>query len=58
MPDRAYRLSFDCTGLAKRRPTLPVTFTYLHTTKPFDGLVESGAERSLCSVAIAIELVV
>jgi hypothetical protein len=32
-----------------------VTFTYLRTTRPFDGLVDSGAERSVCSAAIAIE---
>ena len=37
----------------RRRPTLPVTFTYLRTTRQYQGLVDSGSERSACSASIA-----
>jgi hypothetical protein len=39
----------------RRLPIIPVRFTYLRTTRPFDGLVDSGAERSICSVRMAEE---
>lgn len=34
---------------------IAVTFSYVHTTKPYYGLVDSGAQRTLCSAAIAEE---
>jgi hypothetical protein len=56
MPDRSYRLGLPYSWSRRRRhPLIPVTFTYLRTTRPHDGLVDSGAERSACSVAIARE---
>jgi hypothetical protein len=34
---------------------IAVTFTYLRATQPYYGLVDSGAQRTLCSAAIAEE---
>ena len=34
---------------------IAVTFTYHRTTQPYYGLVDSGAQRTLCSTAIAEE---
>jgi hypothetical protein len=34
---------------------IAVTFTYDRTTQPYYGLVDSGAQRTLCSTAIAEE---
>lgn len=56
MPDRAYRVIQPYTELrGQRYPMLSVTFTYLRTTKSFYGLVDSGAQRSLCSTTVAVE---
>src|SRR5262249_44516741 len=54
MPDRSFRWEIPyLTRRGHRFPTLRVTFTYLHTTREFDGLVDSGAERSACSTSVA-----
>jgi hypothetical protein len=54
MFDRAYRFSFPYEMLRGRPcPVLAVTFTYQQTTKSFLGIVDSGADRSLCSELIA-----
>ena len=56
MTDRSYRLALAYTrSRGQLFPIIPVTFTYLRTTRPYDGLVDSGAERSVCSVTIAQE---
>jgi hypothetical protein len=56
MHERSYRFSFPYKMLSGRPyPVLAVTFTYQQTTKSFLGLVDSGAERSLCSGDIAEE---
>ncbi len=56
MADRSYRHELPYTESHGRRlPIIPVRFTYLRTTRPFDGLVDSGAERSVCSVRMAEE---
>lgn len=58
MAERSYRLALPYTlsrSRGRRYPMLPVTFTYLRTTQPFNGLVDSGAERSACSEAAARE---
>jgi predicted aspartyl protease len=43
------------TRRGKKSPTVPVTFTYLRTTRQYLGLVDSGSERSACSASIARE---
>jgi len=56
MADRSYRLALPYTdSRGRRQPIVQVTFTYLRTTRPVDGLVDSGAERSVCSVSVAEE---
>jgi hypothetical protein len=56
MTERSYRLALPYSdSRGRRHPLIPVTFTYLRTTQSFDGLVDSGAERSACSVRIAEE---
>ncbi len=55
MAERIYGLTLAYTGMMRRRPTVPVTLTYLRTTRSFDGLVDSGAERTVCSIAVAEE---
>jgi hypothetical protein len=56
MSDRTYRFALPYTEVHGRRcPMVPVTFTYHRTTQPYFGLVDSGAQRTLCSVAIAEE---
>jgi hypothetical protein len=54
MPDRSYRFAVPYTFRQGRlRPTVPVTITYLRTTRQYNGLVDSGAEGSVCSASIA-----
>lgn len=56
MPDRTFRWQFSYTTRRGRRyPTIPVSFTYLRTTRIVNGMVDSGAERSTCSAALARE---
>jgi hypothetical protein len=56
MLDRSYRWQFSYTTRRGRRyPTIPVSFTYLRTTRIVNGIVDSGAERSTCSAALARE---
>jgi hypothetical protein len=37
------------------RPLIPVVFTYERRTGPVLGLVDSGADLSVCSITIALE---
>jgi hypothetical protein len=55
MAERAYRwqLSYQATLSGRLAPFVRVAFAYTHQTKTYDGLVDSGAERSTWSVAIA-----
>jgi hypothetical protein len=56
MSDRSYRWEVPYTSRRGQRfPTIRVTFAYLRTTRAFDGLVDSGAERSACSAPVARE---
>jgi predicted aspartyl protease len=56
MADRTFgRVIPYGTRRGKKRPTVPVTFTYLRTTRQYLGLVDSGSERSACSASIARE---
>jgi hypothetical protein len=56
MPERSYRWQYSYTTRRGRRyPTIPVSLTYLRTTRIVNGLVDSGAERSTCSAALARE---
>ncbi len=55
MAERSYRwrMSYQATLNGRRAPLVPVAFAYTHQTKTYSGLVDSGAERSACSVAVA-----
>src|SRR5262245_52033047 len=56
MADRSYRWQYAYTTRRGRRyPTIPVSFTYLQTTRIVNAIVDSGAERSTCSAALARE---
>ena len=55
MTERVYRweLAYRMTRGGRSEPLLSVAFSYTRTTANFHGLVDSGAERSACSVQIA-----
>ena len=57
MTERSYRwlAAYKIGANGRLGPTLPVRFVYAQATRPYDGLVDSGAERTVCSEAIARE---
>jgi hypothetical protein len=46
-------VAYHTTRGGRSEPILPVVFSYSRTTTIFKGLVDSGADRSACSVQIA-----
>jgi hypothetical protein len=55
MPERSYRWEESYRALrgGHPAPVLAVTFSYARQTASYYGLVDSGAEWSACSIAIA-----
>src|SRR5688500_8656776 len=55
--ERAFRFAwpYRATPDGVVRPLVPVAFTYERRAGPVYGLVDSGADRSVCSVAVARE---
>lgn len=55
MAERSYRwqLSYQAMLNGRLAPLVRVAFAYTRQTKTYYGLVDSGAERSACSVVIA-----
>ncbi len=55
MTERSYRwqLSYQAMLNGRLGPVVRVAFSYTRQTKTYYGLVDSGADRSACSVAVA-----
>ena len=55
MAERSYRwqMDYQATLSGRLAPLVRVAFAYTQQTKTYYGLVDSGAERSTCSVAMA-----
>lgn len=55
MTERSYRwqMSFQAMPNGRRGPLVRVAFAYTQQTKTYYGLVDSGAERTACSIAVA-----
>ena len=54
MPERVFRWEepFRTARSDRPVPLLAVAFSYVRQTRTYYGLVDSGAERSVCSVAV------
>ena len=57
MPNRSYRWEWEYTATraGRLRPTVPVVITYARSAQAVHGLVDSGAEWSMCGADLARE---